>query len=57
MHTEKRHGKQEKGFIKIAGAVAVLAGTAGGSAPLAIMDIITAGNDIINGASDIVYAS
>ncbi len=46
-----------KRVIKIAGAVAVLAGTAGGSAPLAIMDIITAGNDIINGASDIVYAS
>ena len=57
MHTEKRHGKSGKGVIKIAGAVAVLAGTAGGSAPLAIMDIITAGNDIINGASDIVYAS
>lgn len=45
-----------KGVIKITGAVAVLVGTAGGSAPLAIMDIITAGNDIINGTIDVAYA-
>ncbi len=47
--------KVGSGIVKMAGALATIFGTAGGSIPLAWTTLLSGGNDIINGLADMTY--